>query len=654
MADPNKENYIQKPGEIENGITPLLFFFKWIGGVIDNVNLIGGYLSGICIFFIALFVTYDIICRFVLNAPTTWVLETSIYLCIASLFLAGGYILKQRSHINVDVIINILPRLTKLKLELLTSVLAFIYCIVLAWEGGKITLGAYISGETSPTLLRFPIFIPRGLVSLGGILLCLQFVKEFGSLIMQIKNISYENDPIEPTRVKRAVPVLFVVLLVVCSLFLVAKGLSLVGLVLLLFLLLFSGLPVGFAMGFLGILGLYSLFGGSSMMVQVPLIAYKNVDDFIMVAVPLFVMTASVLMAGRIGSDLFEVAGTWTRHLPGGLAVSSILACAIFAAISGSSSATVVTIGSVALPEMISRGYKRELVYGTLAIGGVLGPLIPPSMFMILIGAMTGDSVGKLFMAGMLPGIMLAIIFSAYLILKCWKDPNVPKMPKASWKERFHVLRTSAFGLFTPVIILVGIYTGVFTPTEAAAVSTVYGLFVCVFLYRTIKWKEFAQVLRKSAETSGMILFIVIGAMTFGQVVAMLQIPEKVVDTLGALPISPMAVLGIVLVFILILGALMDEASILLITYPIVYTLFVTHFGFDSIWFALVFVFTLEVGLVAPPVGLNLFVIQGIDKTSTFAEVVRGVLPFMLLMIVSILLVVYIKPLSTWLPRTIG
>lgn len=628
--------------------------FNGIGVWIDSLNLVSGYLSGFFIFVISVLVTYDVICRFIFNAPTIWILEISIYLSIASLFLSGGYILREKSHINVDLIVSRLPTLIKLKLELLTSVLAFIYCFVLAWEGGRVALNAFHLGETSPSLLRFPVFIPRGLVSLGGILLCLQFLRNFSTLFVQLKNTSYEMDPIKVTKIKKAMPGLFVILLFVCSYLLAVKGLSLVGLVLLLFVLLFSGFPIGLAMGFLGLLGFYFLFGGNSSMVQIPLIAYKSIDDFVMVCLPLFVMTSTILMVGKVGFNLFEIADTWARHLPGGLAVASIIACAIFAAITGSSTATVVTIGTVALPAMISYGYKRDFVYGTLAIGGVLGPLIPPSVFMILIASMTGDSIGKLFMAGMIPGIMLAVIFSVYIILRCRKDPDVPKMPKASWRERIHVIKISIWGIFTPVIILGGIYTGVFTATEAAAVSSTYGFIICVFIYRTIGWKEFTKVLLKSAETTGMILFIIIGALIFGQVIAMLQVPQKIVEGVRALPFSPMVVLGFILILILIMGALMDEVSILLITYPILYYVFVNHFGFDSIWFALVFVFTLEVGLVAPPVGINLFVIQGIDKDAKFEEVVRGVLPFMLLMIASILLVVFIKPLSTWLPKLVG
>lgn len=633
---------------------PAAALLRKTGAFIDKLNLSGAFLSGLCLLSIAILVTYEVVARYLFNAPTSWVLEISIYLCIASVFLAGGYVLQKNSHIFVDLVTNILPQRTKLQLSLITSVVAFIYCFVLFWKGGSVAIHSYANSEVSPTLLRMPTYIPRGLVSLGGLLICLQYLNTFATLWSELKNVSAENDLSKTRDIKRLIPALFVVLLLACSILLLFKGLSLVGITLLLFILLFSGLPVAFAMGFLGLVGFYFLFGGNSTLVQMPLIAYKNLDDFIIVSVPVFMMASIILMVGRIGSDLFEVASTWTRHLPGGLEMSAVFACAIFAAISGSSAATVATIGTVAIPAMLSRGCKRESTYGALAIGGVLGPIIPPSLHMILIGAITGDSVGKLFMAGMLPGIMLALIFAGYFFVRAWRDPQSYRLPKATSKERIKALKTSFFGLLTPAIILGGIYTGIFTATEAAAVSSAYALLICVFLYRTIRWREFTTILLKSAETSGMVLFIIVGAMTFGQLISVLQIPDNVVAYLEILPFPPLVILGLVLVFILILGALMDEASILLITYPILYQIFVTHYQWDPIWFAMVFIITLEVGLVAPPVGLNLFVVQGIDKTAQFKEVVRGVLPLIFLMILAILIIIFVKPLSTWLPSTIG
>jgi len=428
------------------------------------------------------------------------------------------------------------------------------------------------------------------------------------------------------------------------------------GLTILLFAFIFGGMPIAFALGLLGLMGFYFTFGGGPMLAQVPMSIYKMLDDFVTTAVPMFIMLSAVLSIGKIGSTLFEFASTGVRHMPGGLGVATILSCSIFAAMCGSSVATVATIGIIAIPEMLSRSYDRKLVFGTIAIGGVLGPLIPPSLFMILIGAITGDSVGKLFMSGMLPGIMLAGIFSTYIILKSKfaKNESAVKIAPASWEERWGALRKSFFGILAPLIILGGIYTGIFTPTEAAGVGIVYSLLICAIIYRTLSFRELLKIIREGGQLTAGILFMVTGAIVFGQVVTMLQIPEKMAGFLAGLPLSPMMILWLTIFFILILGALMDEAAILLITYPILYYIFVKHFGFDSIWFALVFVFSLEVGLVAPPVGINIFVVQGIWKDAKFDEVVKGVLPFALLMILAIALVVYIKPLSMWLPRLIG
>jgi C4-dicarboxylate transporter, DctM subunit len=646
MADTLPCPEVVRAVEVPTHASPAL-----ISRMIDRINVICAFLSGICLLLITVFVTYDVVARYFFNAPTKWVLESSIYLCLASVFLGGGYVLQKDNHILVDVLVNVLPARTRIQLASITSILSFSYCFLLFWQGGKIALGSLWQGEVSPTALQFPMFIPRGMVCVGGGLLCLQFIDRF---VRYARELASTPPAVGSSLQVRLVPLIFMAILVGATGLLLSKGLSLAGIVIVLFVLLFSGMPVGFAMGFLGMVGYFFLFGGFSSFVQAPLIAYKNLDDFVIVSVPLFMMTSIILMVGKIGSDLFETVSGWTRHLPGGLEASAILACAVFAAISGSSAATVMTIGTVALPEMIRRGCRKEHVYGALAVGGVLGPIIPPSLHMILIGAITGESIGRLFMAGMLPGIMLAIMFAVYFLIVCRKDKDRVQLPKMPLRKRFETMKKAFWGLLTPVIILGGIYTGVFTPTEAAGVSGAYGLLVCILFYRTIKWSELKTILMKSAETSSMVLFIIVGAMTFGQLIALLQVPNRIVGYLQVLSVSPMVVLCLILVVILVLGALMDEASILLITYPILYEIFVNHYHFDHIWFAMVFIMTLEVGLVAPPVGLNLFVVQGIEKGIRFKDVVKGVFPLILIMLVAIVIIILVKPLSTWLPSMMG
>jgi C4-dicarboxylate transporter DctM subunit len=627
---------------------------RGLDAICDRISTFFCTVSGIIITITGLIVTYEIIMRSVFRAPTMWVMEISIILCIASVFLGLGYTEKDKAHINVDLVTSRLCRRDRMMVEFFISLLGILYILIMVWEGSKIAIGSLVVWETGPTVLRIPVFIPRVLVPIGGILLLLELVRNIFHLFLDAETDRKAGINEAPHFRRGLVPIIFFAIFIIGAAMIVSQKLIALGIVVLLFLLLFGGMPVATAMGFLGTAGFFYAFGGFASLVQVPLVAFKVLDDFVLVAIPLFLMTSTVMMVGGIGAQLFELASKWVRHLPGGLAVATMLACTLFAAISGSSVATVATIGMIAIPAMLARGYPRDFVYGTLAIGGVLGPLIPPSVYMLVIGSMTGDSVGKLFMAGMLPGLMLSGIFCIYIIVKSMRDKSIPKMAAVPWNERWTATGKAFWGLMTPVLILGGIYSGVFTPTEAAGVGVTYGLFVSIFIYRAVSWANLKKIFLDGGKFTSMILFMVIGAILFGQVVAMMEVPQIVCNFLAGLPVSPMVILLFMLIFVLILGALMDELSILLIIYPTLYYIFVQHFKFDSIWFALVFVFTLEVGLVAPPVGINLFVVQGVDKTAKFEEVVRGVWPYAVLMILAVGLVIYFKPLSLWLPGLIG
>jgi len=531
--------------------------------------------------------------------------------------------------------------------------LAVVYAFVLGWKSLELAVTSFQLGEVSPTILRLPVYISYTCIVIGVAFLVFQFLVEIMGGISALIQGRWEKETgnwIE----KNWPPCVFLILILLCAALFLSKALAPLGIGALLFVLIFGGMPIAFALGLIGLMGLYLIFGGGPMLAQVPIAAFKILDDFVVVALPLFIMLSTILNIGGIGSKLFETASTWVRHLPGGLGVATITASAVFAAITGSSSATVATIGLIAIPEMIKRKYDKSFVYGTVAIGGVLGPLIPPSVFMILIGMISEESIGKLFMAGMLPGFILASIFSLYVIVRSKRNKSLARIEPALWRERWGAVKKSFFGLLAPVVVLGGIYSGIFTPSEAAGIGMVYSLFICIVIYRSLSLQKLWHIILEGAKLNAALAFIVIGALVFGQVITLLKIPDRLCSYLALLPISHLGILMLVMIFIIILGALMDEMSILLITYPILYHIFVRNFEFDSIWFALVFVVTLEVGLVAPPVGINLFVVQGIDRTAKFGDVVKGILPFVFLMIASILLFIFFKPLATWLPGFVG
>lgn len=423
----------------------------------------------------------------------------------------------------------------------------------------------------------------------------------------------------------------------------------LLGFTILLIVLLLAGMPVAFALCTTGLAGMFFFMEGASVLTQIPMIAYKTLDDFVLTAVPLYILMSHILLTGKVGNDLFELGSKWLRHLPGGLAVATVFACALFAAISGSSVATAVTIGAMAIPEMIKRDYGRKTVLGTVAAGGTLGILIPPSIPMILYGSITGESVGKLFISGIIPGVLLTAMF---ILLVVFQSKKLPLQSAASWPERLEALRKSFWGLLLPIIVVGGIYSGAFTPTEAAAVGTVYSLFITFFVYRTIGLCQMPEVLLAAVKTTSMIFAIMIGAMLFGFVLTILQVPQHLTQFIAGIDANRWVIFFGINVLLLILGCILETVSIILITLPILYPI-ILHLGFDPIWFNVVMLINMELALITPPIGMNLFVIQGISPESRMSQIIHGSVPFAGLMALEIVLLCFFPEIVTWLPSVL-
>lgn len=407
--------------------------------------------------------------------------------------------------------------------------------------------------------------------------------------------------------------------------------------------LLLIGLPVAFALGLLAVLGLFFFDGGLLAFQAVPIISYSALDDFTLTALPMYILMSQVLVISGVGRDLFEMASRWFRHLPGGLAITTVFVCTIFSAISGSSVATAVTVGSIALPEMIQRGYKRRYVLGLLAAGGTLGILIPPSIPMIIYGSVTGESVGKLFIAGVVPGIVLTL---AFMVLSSYQMRHIKDEP-ATWKERWEGSKQAVWGLILPVIIIGGIYSGIFTPTEAAAVGVVISFAIAIFVYKNINLDTLKEMMLATVKTSAMILFIMIGAKLLGYILTMLEIPQAITQLALSVDVSKWVIFIFINILLLILGMFLETVSILVITLPILYPIII-GLGFDPIWFAVIMVVNMELALISPPVGLNLFVLKGLDKKNTISEIVKGVIPYALIMIVFIIVLSFVPEIATY------
>ena len=412
-----------------------------------------------------------------------------------------------------------------------------------------------------------------------------------------------------------------------------------------LFFLLLMGVPVAFALGGLGLAML--LLGGFSPRMA-PQAILSTLDGFILLAVPLFLLMSNVLLKGGVGRDLFAAVQAWVGHWPGGLAVATILSCGLFAAISGSSVATAATIGTVAIPEMISRGYDKRFVYGLLAAGGTLGILIPPSIPMIVYGFVTEQSVIALFLAGIGPGLVLVTFFVIFSILYAKLSGKFVPVEKAHMEERLAASWRALPSLVLALIVIVGLYTGAFTPTEAAAVGFAAALLITVFWLRTLTWASFWEAVKESAITTAAILLIVAGAKVFGKAIALYRIPQDISAFIAANIDGPLVFILLVSVVLLLMGLVFEALSMILIMTPVLLPA-AMGLGFDPIWFGIYMVIMVECALITPPVGLNLYVIQAVARTS-LANVARGVWPFLLLMLVTVGVLYAVPDLALYIP----
>ena len=411
------------------------------------------------------------------------------------------------------------------------------------------------------------------------------------------------------------------------------------------FALLLAGLPVAFSLGVLG-LGMLVIGGFSPLMA--PQAILSTLDGFILLAVPLFLLMSNILLRGGCGKDLFSAVQAWVGHWPGGLAVATIVSCGIFAAISGVSVATAATIGVVAIPEMIKRGYNKNFVYGLLAAGGTLGILIPPSLPMIVYGFVTEESVISLFLAGIGPGIFLISLFIIFSIIYSKFFGGYKPVPAASWEDRKKYTIKVLPTIMLAVLILGGIYTGVFTPTEAAAVGFSLALFLTTILLRSLTFDDFKKALFESMVTTAAILVIIAGAKIFGKAIALYRIPQDISMFIEA-TIQSKAIFMITVCLILVaMGLVFETLSMVLIMVPVLLPAAMSM-GVDPIWFGIFMVIMVECALITPPVGLNLYVIQSVAKTQ-LGEVAKGVVPFLIMMIFTVF-IMYIWPdLALYIP----
>ncbi|MBN1189803.1 MAG: TRAP transporter large permease [Dehalococcoidales bacterium] len=418
-------------------------------------------------------------------------------------------------------------------------------------------------------------------------------------------------------------------------------------------LLLFAGLHIGVVMGLIGFAGMTYLCGWSAGLGVLKTTPYVTFASFDFSIIPLFILMGEFCYHGGLSGDLYQAAYTFFGRLRGGLAASTVGACAAFAAVSASGVATVATMTTVALPEMKKYNYDMGLATGTLAAGGTIGVLIPPSVFMVIYGMLTQQSIGRLFLAGFIPGILQAVLFIGVIMFICWRNPSLgPSGPGTGFIQKIKALKNTWIVLLLFVVVIGGINFGIFSITEGAAVGAIGALFFAL-IRRRMSWKGFRTSIVSSIKTTGMIFFIMLGAVILSYFLAVTRLPSELSEAVSGLSVSPYIIWFFMVLLYIFLGCIMDEIGMILLTVPIVFPLMCGPggLGFDPVWFGIMIVMVCEVGMIVPPVGMNVFVIKGMVPDVPTFTIYRGVLPFLYMDLLEVAILTAFPAIVLWLPQ---
>jgi C4-dicarboxylate transporter, DctM subunit len=411
----------------------------------------------------------------------------------------------------------------------------------------------------------------------------------------------------------------------------------------------FMRVPIAFSMGLVGFLGLWWMRGVGPSMASATTVVYESGFQYTLSVVPLFILMGNFVTRAGMSKELYRAAYTFVGHLRGGLAMATVLACGGFGAICGSSIATAATMTSVAYPSMSDHGYSDVLSTGAITAGGTLGILIPPSTIMVIYGIMTETSIGKLFAAGLLPGLLAIVLLCLAVRYITWRDPSSgPRAERATWPQRLAAVKDvwAVAALF--IIVMGGIYGGVFTATEGAGVGA-FGAFCFALARRALDFKSLLQVLIDSARTTAMLFMILVGALVFANFINYTSMPADLKGFVERYEISPITVIIAICAIYVVLGTAMEELSMILLTVPVFFPI-VVHLGYDPVWFGILIVIVVQIGLISPPVGMNMFVVKSMLPGVSTATIFRGVIPFVVAEIVLLGIVIAFPAISLIVP----
>jgi len=628
-------------------------------------------------------VTYDVLARYLANSPTIWANEISRYFLIIAIFF--GIIVTELSgrNINVDIIINRLPDNIGNILNIVSKGLGAYISLCAVWYVSLNIMDDYSSQSVLMGMLLTPKWIPKVPIAIGFLLLYfvlintgLRQIDHHGRLHVLAVNIIpilglvflviFGNDRFTYFDVRLRWADIIIPVIIFAQIFLTNKksailfllygcvilyvlylckgsdaSFAILGIGVLILVLLLSGIQISYTLGIIGFLSLFVL-APIPMPSLITARVWEATDSFVLISIPMFILMGNIIVESRLSSDLFSVLSRFLRRTPGGLTQAALAGCGLFAAISGSSVATAATIGTAACPEMINRGYSHKLAYGSVAAGGTLGILIPPSIPLIVYGTTVGASVSRLFIAGILPGILLMMAFMAVSAVWSMQKGAVPVEREKSHEPITGQQIIGTLGItFLLGIVIFSLYFGIATPTETGAVGSVAALLI-VILSGKYSHENFISALIETIKVTSFILLIIVMANLLSYSFDILQLSQRLMQNVLNYTVDRFMVFLVICLFYIILGMFLDSISMMVLTLPIIFPL-VVELGFDPIWFGIIVVVLAEIGLITPPVGMNLFVLGGIDHRVDSRSILLGVLPYLFMML-AFIAVLYVFP----------
>ena len=660
----------------------------------DRVGKCSGVLATAVLLAMAAVMSYEIFSRYVFNAPTSWATEISGYLLVAMVFFGVSAAQAGNSHVQVELWVDRLSAAGRRQAELVGQWLALLFALVLAWQMASFNVREYVNDTRDWGLLSTPQWMPQLSVSLGMAVFAMSILVDIyrlsppvqawrrwlfptvlAGLSIALLSLGSRTVPVPGTRLDwgmlliagamlvglwawSGVRTLLLVVAVAggCALlYALARGQSLGLLAALLaasmMLFLFLGVRIGVALGLVGLFGVYFLLSRPQLSLLAER-AWSGTNTFTLTAVPMFIFMGGLLLRSGITAGMFDALVRWFGRAPGGLAHASAGASAVFAAVSGSSLATAATLGKVACPDMIARGYSPKLTYGVSAAGATLGILIPPSIPMIIYGTTVGASVTHLFLAGIIPGMLLMLCFMAgALVWSVLRPGSAPPARSYTMREKFAASTSMVPFLSIIGAVLGSMYAGIATPTEAAAIGAVCAFVLCL-ARRTLTWRALWEIAFDSAKVTALLLLIVVGAAIFSWIFDFLRVPRELVNLIEGAALQPWMVIVAMVIAYVILGMFVESIAMMLMTLPVTYPIAMS-LGLDPIWFGIFLVLMIELGLITPPVGMVLFVLRSMNEKARFTDIMQGSLPFVVIILLFLALLYVFPEIVMWLPKQV-